>query len=33
MGGRDIARRMIERRFAADNGERREEKDEEGSHL
>ncbi|HXJ92143.1 MAG TPA: hypothetical protein VMT20_04595 [Terriglobia bacterium] len=33
LGGRHVARRILERRFAADNGERREEKDDEGSHL
>lgn len=33
LGGRHIARRILERRFAAGNLERREEKDDEGSHL
>ncbi len=33
LGGRHVARRMIERRFAVDNEERKEERDDEGSHL
>ncbi|HEV2426183.1 MAG TPA: hypothetical protein VGZ29_15245 [Terriglobia bacterium] len=33
LGGRHIARRILERRFAAGNRDRREEKDDEGSHL
>lgn len=33
LGGRHIARRILERRFAAGNHERKEEKDDEGSHL
>lgn len=33
LGGRHIARRILERRFAAGNRERKEERDDEGSHL
>ena len=33
LGGRHVARRILQRRFAADNGERKEEKDDEASHL
>lgn len=33
LGGRHVARRILERRFAAGNKEGKEDKDEEGSHL
>jgi hypothetical protein len=33
LGGRRIARRILERRFGAGNNERKEERDEEGAHL
>jgi hypothetical protein len=33
LGGRHVARRILERRFAVDRGAGKDEKDEEGSHL